>query len=126
MKKLNFFDKQKQPLGGQLFACLVEGPSPFVMLVHKIKEKKRKEKKRKEKKFKKRKEKGEGKNNFTKLLTCSPLLPLTPLGVVKALIQHDLLPRVISGTSGGAIVAGYMAIFTSLLGREEGRRKGIS
>ena len=36
-------------------------------------------------------------------------------GVCKALIQHDVLPRVISGTSGGAIVAGYLAIFTGLL-----------
>ena len=31
------------------------------------------------------------------------------MGVVKALLEQRLLPRVISGTSGGSIVAGFLA-----------------
>jgi len=31
------------------------------------------------------------------------------MGVVRALLEQKLLPRVISGTSGGSIVAGFLA-----------------
>ena len=40
-------------------------------------------------------------------------LAMLHLGVLKALISTDLLPNVISGTSGGAIVAGVLAIHTN-------------
>lgn len=39
-------------------------------------------------------------------------LSMYHLGVIKALIAEDLLPKVISGSSGGAIVAGILAIYT--------------
>lgn len=35
------------------------------------------------------------------------------LGVVRALIENDAMPMVVSGTSGGAIVAGVLAIHTN-------------
>jgi predicted acylesterase/phospholipase RssA len=38
-------------------------------------------------------------------------LAMYHMGVVKALISLNCLPNVISGTSGGSIVAGVMAIF---------------
>ena len=40
-------------------------------------------------------------------------LAMYHLGVVKALIEADALPTIISGTSGGAIVAGVLAIHTN-------------
>merc|ERR1712228_259739 len=33
-------------------------------------------------------------------------------GVIRVLAQNDCLPKVISGTSGGAIIAGYLAVIT--------------
>ena len=40
-------------------------------------------------------------------------LAMYHLGVVKALIEADSLPTIVSGTSGGAIVAGVLAIHTN-------------
>ncbi|CEM20449.1 unnamed protein product [Vitrella brassicaformis CCMP3155] len=40
-------------------------------------------------------------------------LAMYHLGVVKTLMEHGLMPRVISGTSGGSIVAGMLAICTN-------------
>jgi predicted acylesterase/phospholipase RssA len=39
-------------------------------------------------------------------------LAMYHMGVVKALLQHDCMPRIVSGTSGGSIVAGMLAIKT--------------
>lgn len=39
-------------------------------------------------------------------------LAMYHMGVVRALIQADTMPRIVSGTSGGAIVAGMLAIRT--------------
>ncbi|KAA0149270.1 hypothetical protein FNF28_07373 [Cafeteria roenbergensis] len=39
-------------------------------------------------------------------------LAMYHMGVVRALIQADAMPRIVSGTSGGAIVAGMLAIRT--------------
>ena len=42
------------------------------------------------------------------LLSGGATLTMYHLGVIKALFQADLLPRVISGSSGGAIVAAWV------------------
>lgn len=41
---------------------------------------------------------------------CAPLFP--PQGVVKALFEHRMLPRVMAGSSVGSIVAGIVATRT--------------
>ena len=33
------------------------------------------------------------------------------MGVVRVMLQHKVLPRVISGSSGGSIIAGMLAIY---------------
>jgi len=40
-------------------------------------------------------------------------LAICHAGVIKALLEHDLVPNVVSGTSGGSIVGGYLAIRTN-------------
>ena len=37
---------------------------------------------------------------------------MTHMGVIRALVKQNLLPKVISGTSGGAIIAGYLGALT--------------
>ena len=39
-------------------------------------------------------------------------LSMAHCGVIRVLIENDCLPKVISGTSGGAILAGYLAVLT--------------
>ena len=39
-------------------------------------------------------------------------LSMSHCGVIRVLAQNDCLPKVISGTSGGAILAGYLAVIT--------------
>lgn len=45
------------------------------------------------------------------MLSGGAVLGLHHLGVVKTLLEHDLLPKVISGTSAGAIIAAIVGIF---------------
>lgn len=45
------------------------------------------------------------------MLSGGAVMGLHHLGIVKALLEHDLLPRVVSGTSAGAIVASIVGIF---------------
>jgi TAG lipase / steryl ester hydrolase / phospholipase A2 / LPA acyltransferase len=58
------------------------------------------------------------------LLSGGAAMGLNHLGVVKTLLDHDLLPRVVSGTSAGSIVASIVGIFDdvdlkSILASEE-------
>ena len=43
--------------------------------------------------------------------------------MLKALFRHDLLPRIISGSSAGAIVAGIIAVGASAYGNLSLRRE---
>jgi TAG lipase / steryl ester hydrolase / phospholipase A2 / LPA acyltransferase len=45
------------------------------------------------------------------MLSGGAAMGLHHLGVVKALLDHDLLPKVVSGTSAGALVASIVGIF---------------
>jgi len=47
------------------------------------------------------------------LLSGGASLGMYHFGVLKTLFQHELLPRIISGSSAGAIVAGIIAVRTS-------------
>jgi TAG lipase / steryl ester hydrolase / phospholipase A2 / LPA acyltransferase len=45
------------------------------------------------------------------MLSGGAVMGLHHLGVVKALLEHDLLPRVVSGTSAGSIIAAMVGLF---------------
>jgi len=52
---------------------------------------------------------------YYSLTRCVLLLLFFQMGVVRALLEQKLLPRVISGNSGGSIVAGLSPLILTLL-----------
>ena len=50
--------------------------------------------------------------NTALLLSGGATLGLYHLGVMKALVEGDLLPKVVSGTSAGAVLSAFMAVRT--------------